>query len=261
MSGALPSVRDLSSPAVCGRVFRPRLSGRAGAAERCGFSGRGKPAAAERGNMDSVPSEASQGLSERDFPRPAGKIAGERYFSGSRFPGRAVGLYFGVTACPREVTGDSPPVTRARPVRGLRAQGRPRRGNNPSLAGRASGCPRARGAGWDAPRRWGASSPAAWDFQRGWSRQQTPVLGLPEPQAAALPPCTVRGGRGLRAGSGGQSPTGRTCRPRADSGRAALAAGTGQSPVLRLIATLFPEGAELPAESHLRITLVLAPSE
>ena len=68
MSGALRSVRDFSLPAVCGRVIRPQLSGQAGAAERCGFSGRGKPAAAGRGNIDCVPSEASQGLSQRDFP-------------------------------------------------------------------------------------------------------------------------------------------------------------------------------------------------
>lgn len=94
-----------------------------------------------------------------DFPRPAAKIAGERCISGSRFPGRAVGLCFGVTACPCEVTGDSPydkdPACPwpAAPGEGPRAKihGRntARGGNNASAAGKALGCPRPRGAGWE----------------------------------------------------------------------------------------------------------------
>lgn len=38
------------------------------AAKPCGFSGRGKPAAAERGNFGCIPSEAGQGISEREIP-------------------------------------------------------------------------------------------------------------------------------------------------------------------------------------------------
>ena len=162
-------------------------------------------------------------------------------------------------------------MTGTRPARGLRRRARdhgqrptgatpPERGaiTRPWRAGPWAAHGR-RGAGWDPPRRWGASSlhdrggsnPAAWDFQRSWSRQQSPALRLPEPQAACLPGCTLRGGRGLRAGYGGRSPTGRTCRPRADTHRSASAAGTAQRSLLRLIATLSSEGAKLPGESHL----------
>lgn len=69
-----PSVRVFNLLAVCGSLL-----GCAGAADYSGFSSHRKHAAAERGNIGCIHSEAGQGRSGRDFPRPTAKIAGKRY--------------------------------------------------------------------------------------------------------------------------------------------------------------------------------------
>ena len=113
-SGRL-SCRGLCAP--CGILAFPRCAGALSA--RSSPDGQG-PRSAVVSQAAGNPRPRGVGISTaslrrpvRDFlseifPCPAAKTAGKRYISGSRFPGRAVGLCFGVTACPCETTGDSP---------------------------------------------------------------------------------------------------------------------------------------------------------